>query len=75
MASCRELASDVSTLTTFQQHYGILQKKPSPIMLLFPWFPGPAKRVKEALSKALFTTLWDYIEGKKEGASADSGCD
>jgi sterol 14-demethylase len=66
MASCRELASDLPALTTFQQHYWILEKSATPTALLFPWFPGPAKRAKEASTKALFTTLWDYIEERKK---------
>jgi sterol 14-demethylase len=66
MASCRELASDLPALTTLQQHYWILEKSATPTALLFPWFPGPAKRARDASTKALFTTLWDYIEERKK---------
>jgi sterol 14-demethylase len=66
MASCRELASDLPTLTEFQRHYWILEKSATPTALLLPWFPGPAKRAKEASTKALFTILTDYIEKRKK---------
>jgi hypothetical protein len=72
MAACRELASDLPALTAFQKHYWILEKSATPTALLLPWFPGPAKRAKEASTKALFTTLWDYIEERKKASVPSS---
>jgi hypothetical protein len=72
LASCRELASDLPTLTEFQKHYWILEKSATPTALLFPWFPGPAKRAKETSTKALFKTLWGYIEERKTGSPSSS---
>ena len=66
MASCRELGSDLTALTKFQKHYWILQKSATPTALLLPWFPGSAKRAKEASTTALFTMLWDYVEERKK---------
>ena len=68
LASCRELASDLSSITEFQKHYWILEKSATPTALLFPWFPGPAKRAKEASTKALFTALWGYIEERRKAS-------
>jgi hypothetical protein len=66
MASCRELTSDLAALAELQKHYWILEKSATPTALLLPWFPGPAKRAKEASNKALFTMLWGYIEERKK---------
>lgn len=72
LASCSELASDLPALTKFQKHYSILEKSATPTALLFPWFPGPAKRAKEASTKALFETLWYYIEARKKASVSRS---
>jgi len=66
MASCRELASDLTALTKFQNHYWSVEKSATPTALLFPWFPGPARRAKEDSTKALFMTVWGYIEERKK---------
>ena len=66
MASCRELASDLAALAEFQRHYWILEKSATPTALLLPWFPGPAKRAKQASTTALFTTLWRYVEDRRK---------
>lgn len=72
MASCRELASNLPELANFQKHYWILEKSATPTALLFPWFPGPAKRAKKASTKVLFTKLWGYIEDRKKAQVPNS---
>ena len=68
MATCRELAMDLDTVTRLQKTYWSLEKSATPTSLLFPWFPSPAKRRKEAATKALFTTLSGYVDMRKEAA-------
>lgn len=72
MASCRELASDLHALTELQRHYWILEKSATPTSLLFPWLPSPAKRAKEASTKALFTMLQDYVEERRKAPVPNS---
>jgi sterol 14-demethylase len=50
----------------------ILEKSATPTALLFPWFPGPAKRATEASTKALFKMLWGYIEQRKKSLASSS---
>lgn len=72
MASCRELASDPVALSELQEHYWILEKSATPTALLLPWFPGSAKRAKEASTTALFTMLWNYVEDRKKAPVPNS---
>jgi cytochrome P450 len=72
MATCRELASDLPSLNKLQEHYWILEKSATPTALLLPWFPSPAKRAKDAATKALYVMLWDYIEERKNTAVPSS---
>jgi cytochrome P450 len=66
MASCRELASDLPALTKLRQHFWILDESSTPTSLLFPWFPSPARRVKQTSTKVLHTMLWNYVEERKK---------
>lgn len=65
MASCRELASDLSALTKLQNHYWTLENSTTPGTLLFPWFPSSSKSAKEASIKAIYTMILHYINERK----------
>ncbi|PPQ80150.1 hypothetical protein CVT26_011784 [Gymnopilus dilepis] len=72
MASCSELANDIPTMNEIQRLYWILEKSATPTSLLLPWFPGPAKRRKEAATKELFTKLYAVVEGRRSAAVPSS---
>ena len=74
MASCAELAADFKTVEEMQGLYWQIEKSATPTAMLFPWFPGPAKKRKERVTKVLFTKLHDYVELRKNAAvpSSDS---
>ena len=74
MASCAELATDFKTVDEIQEFYWQLEKSGTLTALLLPWFPGPAKKRKERVTKALFTKLHDFVELRKNAAvpSSDS---
>jgi cytochrome P450 len=72
MATCEELASDLSEITKLQKHYWNLERSATPTSLLLPWFPSPASRVKQASTKALFETLQSYIEERKKASAPNS---
>ena len=74
MASCAELAANLKTVEEIQGLYWQLEKSVTPTTQLFPWFPGPAKKRRERVTKALFTKLHDFVELRKNAAvpSSDS---
>ena len=74
MVSCAELAANFKTVEEIQELYWQIEKSSTPTTLLLPWFPGPAKKRKERVTKALFTKLHDYVELRKNAAvpSSDS---
>ena len=74
MASCAELGTDFRAVEEIQGLLWQLEKSATPTALLLPWFPGPAKKRKERVTKALFTKLHDYVELRKNAAvpSSDS---
>ena len=68
MASCAELAADFKLVEEIQGLYWQLEKSSTPTALLLPWFPGPAKKRKERVTKALFTKLHDYVDLRKNAS-------
>ena len=74
MASCAELGSDFKAIEEIQELYWQLEKSATPTAQLLPWFPGPAKKRKERVTKALYTKLHDYVDLRKNAAvpSSDS---
>ena len=74
MASCAELAANFETVEEIQELYWQLEKSVTPTTQLLPWFPGPARKRRERVTKALFTKLHDFVELRKNAAvpSSDS---
>ena len=72
MASCAELAADFKTVEEIQGLYWQLEQSATPTALLLPWFPGPAKKRKERVTKALYTKLYDHVELRKNAAVPSS---
>jgi sterol 14-demethylase len=72
MASCAELADDFKAIEEIQDLYWQLEKSATPMALLLPWFPGPAKKTKERVTKDLYLKLCDYVELRKNAAVPSS---
>ncbi|KAF9010098.1 cytochrome P450 [Cyathus striatus] len=72
MASCDELATNYEDMHLLQRHYWDLEKSAMPVALLLPWFPGPAKKKKEAATTGLYTTLKKYVDMRKTAETPSS---
>lgn len=55
-----------------QRLYLSLEKSCTPAALLLPWFPGPAKRRKDRVTKELYMTLYGYVEQRRSAAVPSS---
>ena len=72
MFSCRELASDLPTITKLQQHFWNLERTITPMSLLVPWLPTPSKYVKLMSIKSMYATLRNHVEERKKSAVPSS---
>ena len=61
MTSCDELATDFKAVEEIQELYWQLEKSATPTTLLLPWFPGPAKKRKDRVTKELYMKLHHYV--------------
>ncbi|KAJ7097698.1 cytochrome P450 [Mycena epipterygia] len=68
MGSCHELANVRKAITHMAQLFDDVEKNSTPISLLLPWFPGPAKRTKQHAIHKLFTLIGSCVE-KRRAAS------
>lgn len=68
MASCKELAEDRKAMSDLAKYYWTLEKSATPVSLLLPWFPGPAKRAKEKSTIALYNLFNSFVELRRNAA-------
>ncbi|KIM74625.1 hypothetical protein PILCRDRAFT_828049 [Piloderma croceum F 1598] len=66
MASCQELANDPAMIRKMRDLYWKLEKSATPVGLLFPWFPGTAKKNKEQAINGLYEMLSHYVDLRRE---------
>ena len=65
MTTCRDLAVNEADLKRISELFLTLQTSATPISLLFPWFPSPARKtVKEATSE-LYSMIDTYVESRR----------
>jgi hypothetical protein len=72
MASCAELGDDFNSVEEIQGLYWQLEKSATVTAVLLPWFPGPAKKRKEQVTKALYMKLYGYVELRKNATVPSS---
>ncbi|KAG6829615.1 hypothetical protein H0H92_004022 [Tricholoma furcatifolium] len=72
LATCRELSEDKESISQLAGHYWELEKSATPVSVLFPWFPGPAKKAKEAATRDLYNLLHRYIEIRRDAKESTS---
>ncbi|KAG6827320.1 hypothetical protein H0H92_012228 [Tricholoma furcatifolium] len=72
LATCRELSEDKESITQLASHYWELEKSATPFSLLFPWFPGSAKKAKEAATRDLYNLLHRYVDIRRNAKESTS---
>ena len=72
MASCRELAADPEAVKRMADFYWMLERSATPVGLLLPWFPGPAKKNKMIATKGLYEMLSQYVEVRRKAEVSNS---
>ncbi|KDR79795.1 hypothetical protein GALMADRAFT_136397 [Galerina marginata CBS 339.88] len=69
MATCQELAEDREAMDLISKTYWTLEQSATPVSLLLPWFPGPAKKAKEKATTALYTMFLKFVERRRNAAT------
>ena len=66
MATCRELAEDKQAIQDLRKHYFDVEQSTTPVSVLLPWFPGPAKKVKTKATLELYHLIKKYVTMRRE---------
>ncbi|KAJ7127689.1 cytochrome P450, partial [Mycena epipterygia] len=72
IASCRELADDPAAVDRLVQLYWELEKGSTPIAVLLPWFPSPARKARERAMADLSAMLYSYVQLRRNAAVPSS---
>jgi hypothetical protein len=66
MATCEELATDLDKIQKMNDLYWKLEKNSTPMSLLLPWFPSPARKNKDEATKGLYDMLSHYVDLRRK---------
>jgi len=75
MAACRDLAKNDADLKRIGEQFMALQTSATPISLLLPWFPSPARKMGKAATKELYTLLHTYVENRRKAEPTNDAID
>jgi len=72
LATCRELSEDKEAISQLARHYWDLEKSATPVSLLFPWFPGQAKKAKKEATQKLYNLIAGYVDIRRKAPEPTS---
>ncbi|KAG6860948.1 hypothetical protein C0995_005778 [Termitomyces sp. Mi166 len=75
LTTCRELAEDSNAVSRLFRQYCLIEKTATAFALLFPWFPGMAKKVKEKATKELYDFFSGYVSSRRKVKDEKRGVD
>ena len=61
MLSCRDLTTNEADLKKFGKLFMTLQTSTTPVSLLLPWFPSPARKMGRQATTDIYTMLYTYV--------------
>ena len=72
IATCRELAEDKQAVQDVIKHYFDMEQSKTPVSVLLPWFPGPAKKAKTKATGDLYLLIKKYVTMRRETKTPSS---
>ncbi|KAJ7081264.1 cytochrome P450 [Mycena epipterygia] len=72
IATCRELAGDSAAVSSLSDLYWLLEQGTTPVGVLLPWFPSPARKAREKATAELFGMLYTYVELRRNATVPSS---
>jgi len=65
MATCHELTKNEVDLKKVAELFMICQTSATPVSLLLPWFPSPARKTAKQATNELYNILRGYVETRR----------
>jgi len=73
--TCHDLTTNEADLRKIGELFMTLQTRATPISLLFPWFPTPARKTAKQASTDLYTMLYTYVEIRRHAEPTSDAID
>lgn len=75
MATCDDLAKNEADLKKIGELFMTLQSSSTPISLVLPWFPSPAKKSGKQATTEMYTMLHTYVEARRHAEPTNDAID
>ena len=75
MATCHDLVKNEADLKKISELFLTFQTSSTPISLLLPWFPSPARKAGKEATTELFTMLYTYVETRRDAELTSDAID
>jgi len=75
MTTCHELAKNETDLKKITKLFMTLQTSATPVSLLLPWFPSPARKTGKQATTDIYTMLYTYVENRRDAEPTSDAID
>ena len=75
MTTCRDLTNNEADLKKIGELFMTLQTSTTPVSLLLPWFPSPARKTGKQATLEMYTTLYSYVEARRDAEPTSDAID
>ena len=65
VVTCHDLTTNEADLKKIGELFSALQTSSTPVSLLFPWLPSPARKAAKQASTDMYTMLYTYVETRR----------
>jgi len=72
MSTCRELSRDKATVEKMAGLYLTLERSVTPMAILLPWIPSPAKRMRKAATRELYNQVIMHVAARRAAGATTS---
>lgn len=75
LTTCHDLTKNEADLKRIGELFMTHQTSFTPISLLLPWFPSPARKAGKEATTELFTMLYAYVERRRRAEPTNDAID
>ena len=73
--TCHDLTTNEADLKKIGELFMTLQTSATPVSLLLPWFPSPARKTAKQAGADLYATLYTYVETRRHAEPTSDAID
>ena len=75
MATCRDLTKNGADLKKIRELFIAIRTSTTPVSVLLPWFPGPARKSINQATTELYTLLYTYVKARRHAEPTSDAID